>query len=118
MKLVPLFALLALTGCQTTYTRLSVTDFDGQPVSEFVAEGWVRRLDNGYAIRAVERRVEGPFPVTRRFPNGWRTTVVGANILMEEVEKPAWLAELDHLTGNDRRQFVGLQSAYGRAPVR
>lgn len=95
MKLVPLLALLALTGCQTNYTRLTVTDFDGKPVSEWTAEGYVRRLDNGYAIRAVERRVEGPFPVSRRFPNGWRTTVVGANIIKEPVDKPAWLAELD-----------------------
>jgi hypothetical protein len=97
MKFLPLLALpvLCLTGCQTTYTRLTVTEFDGAPVSEWVAEGWVRKVDQGYAIRAVERHVAGPPPVTRRFPNGWRTLVVGANILREEIDKPAWLVALD-----------------------
>jgi hypothetical protein len=95
MKFLPLFALLALAGCQTTYTRLTVTNFDGERVSEWVAEGPVHRVEQGYAVRAVERSVEGAHPVTRRFPNGWRTTVVGANILREEVEKPDWLVALD-----------------------
>jgi hypothetical protein len=98
MKCLPLFALLALlvlAGCQTTYTRLTVTNFDGELVSEWVAEGPVRKTEQGYAVRAVERSVEGAHPVTRRFPNGWRTTVVGANILREEVDKPEWLAALD-----------------------
>jgi hypothetical protein len=95
MKFLPLFALLALTGCQTTYTRLTVTNFDGERVSEWVAEGPVRRVDQGYAVRAVERRVEGAHPVVRRFPNGWRTMVVGANILREEIDKPDWLVALD-----------------------
>jgi hypothetical protein len=95
MKFLPLFALLALAGCQTTYTRLTVTNFDGERVSDWVAEGPVRRTEQGYAIRAVERSVEGAHPVTRRFPNGWRTIVVGANILQEEVAKPAWLESLD-----------------------
>jgi hypothetical protein len=95
MKFLPLLALLGLTGCQTTYTRLTVTNFDGERVSDWVAEGYVRRVEQGYAIRAVERSVEGAHPVTRRFPNGWRTTVTGANILQEEIEKPAWLVALD-----------------------
>ena len=95
MKFLALFALLALAGCQTTYTRLTVTNFDGERVSDWIAEGPVRRTEQGYAVRAVERSVEGSHPVTRRFPNGWRTIVVGANILQEEVEKPAWLVALD-----------------------
>ena len=96
MKFLPLVALLALlTGCQTTYTKLTVTDFDAEPISEFIAEGLVWPLDQGYRIRAVERRVEGPYPVVRRYPNGWRTTVVGANILRERVPKPAWLEAID-----------------------
>ena len=99
MKFLPLLALLALTGCQTTYTRLTVTNFDGERVSDWVAEGYVRRVEQGYAIRAVERRVEGAHPVTRRFPNGWRTTVTGANIILEEIEKPAWLEALDEGEG-------------------
>jgi hypothetical protein len=98
MKFLPLLGLtmlLALTGCQTTYTRLTVTNYDGEPVSDFVAEGAINKREHGYDIRAVERYVEGPTPVTRRFPNGWRTTVVGANILVQEVDKPAWLAAID-----------------------
>jgi hypothetical protein len=95
MKFLPLLALLALTGCQTTYTRLTVTNFDGERVSDWVAEGSVVRSEQGYQIRAVERSVEGAHPVTRRFPNGWRTVVVGAHIMMEEIDKPAWLVALD-----------------------
>jgi hypothetical protein len=95
MKFLPLFALLALAGCQTPYTRLTVTNFDGERVSDWVAEGPVRRTEQGYAVRAVERTVEGAHPVTRRFPNGWRTTVVGANIIRERIDKPAWLVAVD-----------------------
>jgi excinuclease UvrABC helicase subunit UvrB len=95
MKFLPLFALLGLTGCQTTYTRMTITNFDGERVSQFIAEGGIRKTEQGYLIRAVERTVEGAHPVTRRFPNGWRTVVVGANILREEIDKPDWLVSLD-----------------------
>src|SRR5688572_10175945 len=63
MKFLPLFALLAFTGCQTTYHRVTVTNFDGEPVSEWVTEGPVRRTDQGYAVRAVERSAYGAYPV-------------------------------------------------------
>ena len=95
MKFLPLLALLALTGCTTTYTRLTVTNFDGERVSDWVAEGSVVRSEQGYQIRAVERTAEGAHPVTRRYPNGWRTVVVGAHVVMEEIDKPAWLVALD-----------------------
>ena len=95
MKLLPFIAVLALTGCQTTYTRLTVTNFDAEKVSEWIAEGPVRRVDQGYVIRAVERRTEGAFPVVLRFPNGWKTTVVGTNIIQEDTDKPDWLVALD-----------------------
>ena len=98
MKFLPLLGLtmlLSLSGCQTTYTRLTVTNYDGEPVSDFVAEGMIHKREHGWDIRAVERCVAGPTTVRRRFPNGWRTTVVGANILVEQVGKPAWLEAMD-----------------------
>jgi hypothetical protein len=98
MKFLPLFALaalVALTGCQTTYRRLTVTNFDGEPVSTFVSEGRIYKREHGYDIRAVERYVDGPHPVSRRFPNAWRTTVVGANVVVEEIDKPDWLVAMD-----------------------
>ena len=99
MKFLPLLGLtmlFALTGCQTTYTQLTVTNYDGEPVSEFVAEGPIYKREHGWDIRAVERHVVGPTSVRRRFPNGWRTTVVGANILVEQVGKPVWLEAMDN----------------------
>jgi hypothetical protein len=95
MKFLPLFGIVLLTGCQTTYHHVTVTNFDGEVVSEWVTEGPIRRNDQGYAVRAVERTVYGAHPVVRRFPNGWRTNIVGPNILREEVEKPDWLEAID-----------------------
>ncbi len=95
MKYLSLLALAFLAGCQTPYTRLTVTDYQGRQVAEWIAEGPVKKTDQGYAIKAVERTSREPNPVTNRFPNGWRSTVVGANIVKQRIEKPEWIADLD-----------------------
>lgn len=94
VKFLPLIAFVILTGCQT-YTRLSVTDLEGDRVADWVAEGSVKKVEQGYAIKAVERRSGPPNEVVTKYPNGRHTTVVGANIILQPVDKPAWLAELD-----------------------
>jgi hypothetical protein len=95
VKYLTLIALVALTGCQTRYTRLNVTDYTGTRLATWVAEGPVKKHEQGYSIRAVERRSGGAYPITSRYANGLRAIVTGPNITREEIEKPAWLEELD-----------------------
>ncbi len=105
MKYVLLLAFLFLAGCETTkpekdsgprkYTRFTVTDPSGDLISEWIAEGHFKKSDQGYEIRAVERRSAPPYPTVSQYPNGRHASVVGPNIVFEEVEKPAWLRKLD-----------------------
>ena len=102
MKYLPLLAFALLAGCETPqpsdhrkYTKLSVTDPSGDPIAEWVAEGRVKETDQGYEIRAVERRTSAPYPATMRYPNGRDATVVGPHIILDEIEKPDWLKSLD-----------------------
>ena len=100
VKFLPLLAFAFLTGCQTysgsqTYTKLSVSNHQGDHISEWIAEGYVSKTEHGYSIKAIERHSGAPNKVVNRYPNGWRTTVIGPNIVRQPVDKPAWLVELD-----------------------
>lgn len=95
MKLLPLLALAFVAGCQTKYTKFTVTDFEGDRVATWVAEGSYAKVDQTYRIRAVERLSAGPHEVLTKYPNGWTAIVVGQNIVREPVPKPEWLVELD-----------------------
>ena len=105
VKYVLLLAFTLLAACETTrpdkesspkkYTRFTVTDPSGDLISEWIAEGHFKKADQGYEIRAVERRSAPPFPVKSEYPNGRHATVVGPNIVLETIEKPDWLKKLD-----------------------
>ena len=105
VKYALLLAFALLTGCENTptqkeshtgkYTKLTVTDLTGDPVSEWIAEGHVKKSDQGYTIKAVERRTAPPYPTDSQYPNGRISTVAGQNIILEDVEKPEWLKKLD-----------------------
>lgn len=96
VKFLPLFAAAALlTGCETHYTKFTVTDAEGVRKATWISEGFYYLNDQGYKIRAVERTSGEPVPVTNHYPNGWKTIVVGPNIVHERVDKPEWLRELD-----------------------
>ncbi len=105
MKHLLLLAFALLVGCETTrpekdsspkkYTRFTVTDPSGDLISEWVAEGHFKKTDQGYQIHAVERCTAPPYPVRSEYPNGRPATVVGPNIVLEEIEKPEWLKRLD-----------------------
>lgn len=103
MKYFLLFVTVLLAGCQTpptilggpSYTKLTVTDFEGEQIAEWIAEGLVRPVEQGYSIRAVQRTSGGAYPVVTKYPNGWRSTVTGPNIVKQPVDKPDWLAEID-----------------------
>ena len=112
VRAVKYFLLLAfalLAACENTrtkmesdsandsrkYTKLSVTDPSGDLISEWIAEGHVKKADQGYTIKAVERRTPGPYPTDSQYPNGRVSSVVGPNIVLEDIEKPDWLKKLD-----------------------
>jgi len=104
VKYLPLLAFLLLGGCEsqlpadkthTKYTRLTVTDSRGEFTAEWVAEGRVKKTDQGYDIDAVERKSAPPFPQTIHYPNRNPSSVTGVNIILEEIEKPDWLKKLD-----------------------
>ena len=108
MKYLLLLAFALLTGCETTrtkkdsdaddarkYTKLTVTELSGDVVSEWIAEGRVKKADQGYTIKAVERRTAPPDRTESKYPNGRISTVAGQNIILEDVEKPEWLKKLD-----------------------
>ena len=82
-------------GDSRKYTKLSVTDPSGDLISEWIAEGSVKKSDQGYTIKAVERRTPGPYPTDSQYPNGRVSTVVGPNIVLEDIKKPDWLKKLD-----------------------
>ena len=112
VRAVKYFLLLAfalLAACENTrtrkdpdsdkvsrkYTQLTVTDPRGDVISEWIAEGHVKKFDQGYTIKAVERHTAPPSPTTSQYPNGRISSVVGPNIILEDVEKPDWLKKLD-----------------------
>ena len=105
VKYALILAFVLLAGCETTrpdkdspskkYTKFTVTDPSGDLISEWIAEGHFKKSDQGYQIHAVERHTAPPFPVTHEYPNGRSATVVGPNIVLEDVEKPDWLKKLD-----------------------
>ena len=109
VKYLLLLAFALLAGCETTrtqknsdadkdgrkYTKLTVTDLTGDIVSEWIAEGRVKKCDQGYTIKAVERHSGPPNPTESKYPNGRISTVAGQNIILEDVEKPEWLKKLD-----------------------
>ena len=88
-------ALLSLVGCQSNYTRLAVTNPRGERIADWVAVGPIIPLERGYRIKAVERLSGPPHPILTRYPDGWRTTVVGPNIHHWRCPAPAWLYEDD-----------------------
>jgi hypothetical protein len=94
VKYFLLLAVSFLAGCQT-YTKISVSDLSGAPISDWVAEGKVKKVPEGFIVKAVERNTPPPFPTHNRYPNGRVATVVGPNIILQEIDKPDWLVELD-----------------------
>ncbi len=93
-RLLLLPALLTLlAGCQNSFTKFEVTNHRDQFIAEWVARGSVIPIERGYRITAIERRSGPPYSTLTRYPDGWRTTVVGPHIRRWSCPKPAWLAE-------------------------
>ncbi len=94
LRLSLLAAVLIFNGCQT-YTKLRVTSYRGDLIADWIAEGAVHKKGPSYEIKAVERTSGPPFSQTTHYPNGWRTTVAGPNIVRWRTGKPFWLYQLD-----------------------
>ena len=73
------------------YTELRVTNPRGEMIADWVAHGHVAHTETGYRITAVERTDGYPYPVTARYPDGWRVTVVGPNVHRWPCARPAWM---------------------------
>jgi len=97
LRVLPLIAFLCFAGCQTTteYTKFRVTNYRGELIADWVAEGPFRHVENGYHITAVQRTSGPPYSRTMRYPNGWHTRVDGPHIVFWQCGKPLWLYELD-----------------------
>ncbi|HWL50855.1 MAG TPA: hypothetical protein VNQ90_00365 [Chthoniobacteraceae bacterium] len=80
---------------QPLYARVVVADFRARPIAEYIAEGEVRKTSEGYAFRAVERRIFSPQPLRFRYPLGRPVTVSGSNVLVTPAAKPEWLVRTD-----------------------
>lgn len=80
-----------IVGCESEYTQLRVTNPRGEVIADWVARGHVGQTETGYCITALQRTDGYPYPITARYPDGWRVTVVGPNIHRWPCAKPAWL---------------------------
>jgi hypothetical protein len=97
VRILPLLVFLCLAGCQTTakYTKFRVTNYRGELVADWIAEGSFRKVDKGYQIKAIERTSGPPFSRTIHYPNGWRTVIDGPHIVYWQCGKPFWLYAID-----------------------
>lgn len=88
-------SLSLLSGCASSekFTKLRVTDYRGGTLAEYTARGPIRSVEGGYAITAVERTSGAPHRILSKYPEGWKTTVLGPRIYHWIAEKPAWLEE-------------------------
>ena len=76
---------------ENEYTRLRVTNPRGQVIADWVARGKVTETETGYRITALQRTDGYPYPVTARYPDGWRVTVVGPNVHRWPCAQPIWM---------------------------
>ena len=77
------------------YRKITVTDYQGRLVAEWIAEGNVPRRGDGYAFKAVQRTSAPPFVTTSHFPQGRKVAITGPHITVAPCGKPDWLYELD-----------------------
>jgi hypothetical protein len=105
MKFLIFPALLFLAACQSTedtrrtsdsayvpYHRIVETNFSGERIVSWIAEGKIRHRDNGLAFRAVERTVYRPIQLNYHYPLGRPMWASASNIVICPVEKPVWMA--------------------------
>jgi hypothetical protein len=104
----PLLALPFVSGCECfwghTYTELRVTNPRGELIADWIAHGYIWKVEEGWRITAVQRTDGPPYPKTTYYPDGWHTTVVGPYVQHWHCAKPAWLDEAGEHNGKDIRR--------------
>ena len=100
-----LLALVLLSaGCVTPlgrskisqhYRKVTITDYTGNLVAEWIAEGNVYRRGDGYKFNAVQRTTAPPYVTTSHFPQGRKVAIGGPHIIVAPCGKPDWLYGLD-----------------------
>lgn len=95
-----LLAALALPACEcwpkrSRYTRFDVTNYRGELIASWVAEGRYTSFGDGFSINAVQRTSAPPYSQTSRYPDGWRTWVRGPQIRYGRCVKPSWIEEVE-----------------------
>ena len=102
--LVVVLAVLLFAGCVTPlgrskvrhhYRKVTVTDYRGNLVAEWIAEGKVLRRGAGYRFVAVQRITAPPFVTNSHFPQGRKMLIDGPHITVAPCGKPEWLYEID-----------------------
>ena len=114
--LAALACCLALPACESLpvykpgYYRIVETNVRGEWLVAWEAEGRVRHThskfqeDDGSAFSAVSRKVytsKPPYEI--RYPLGRRVMVSAPHILVEPIDKPAWLKKLDEGAGDTQQ---------------
>ena len=84
--------------CELPYWQVVTTDVEGCWISEYIAEGDVMPICNGYAFRAVQRWTFQPVILTYKYPLGRYVKVLTPNIIITPTCKPLWLKILDQYT--------------------
>jgi hypothetical protein len=66
------------------------TNVRGQLVAEWVAHGYVRRVERGYAFEAIERVTAPPYVQRIRYPEGRKVRIGSPNIVITRCGEPDW----------------------------
>jgi hypothetical protein len=96
---IALALLLTITGCETwcsdphrqKFYRVTVTNYRGEYIAEWIAEGYVSRTDFGYRFMAVERNTAPPHVQHIQYPLGRKVDISGPNIVIKPCGEPEWL---------------------------
>jgi hypothetical protein len=99
-------AVLCLTSCQTYpgdlksdhyhYFLIRNTDYRGEVVADWIAQGPVVRTPEGYKFHAVEHDTAPPFPQQIHYPDGRSVEISGPNLVVRPCGQPYWLYKLRH----------------------
>ena len=104
--------------CELPYWQVVVTDVEGCWISEYIAEGDVTPICNGYCFRAVQRRTFRPWILTYKYPLGRPVKVQAPNIIITPTCKPLWLKITDLYTPPPNQCRPKAVGVYGRQNCR
>ena len=81
--------------CELSYWQVVSTDVEGCWISEYIAEGDVTPVCDGYRFRAVQRRTFRPVTLTYRYPLGRDVKAQAPLLIVTPTCKPLWLKITD-----------------------